>query len=170
MLQVSLIGHIGGDAQLQSSNGREFTTLRVAHTDKWKDEAGQVHETTIWVDCIINGKPNVFEFLKQGQLVFIQGPASLRVYSSPKDKCMKAGLTINAQKIELLGSKPDDVPGSLINPVDNGVFKVNKWYHCPDVANKVGVEYPVELQSKSGEVFKVEREGWVTKVPKPVNT
>lgn len=166
MLQLQVIGHIGGNAEVKSSNGREFTAFRVAHTDKWTDDAGQVHESTIWVDCVMSEKPKVFDYLLQGQLVYVQGPASLRVYSSPKDKCMKAGVQINVQKIELLGSKPDDVPGTLINPVDNSVHKVNKWYHCPDVANINGVEYPIEMQSKAGDIYKVELAGWVTKVPK----
>ena len=164
MLQVSIIGHIGANAEVKNTNGREFTTFRVANTDKWTDDAGQVHEITTWVDCIINEKPKVLDYLLQGQLVFIQGSCKLRCYSSPKDKCMKAGMTISVQRIELLGSKSDEVPGSLINPVDGSVLKVNKWFHCPEAAGREDVPYPIELQSKNKEVFKVVKEGWVTKV------
>ena len=57
MLQSTLIGHLGADAECKNANGKEFVTFRVANTDRWTDDAGQVHESTTWVDCIINGKP-----------------------------------------------------------------------------------------------------------------
>ena len=44
MLQAICIGNLGSDAEVKSSNGKEFTTFRIAHTEKWTDDAGQVHE------------------------------------------------------------------------------------------------------------------------------
>lgn len=107
MLQMIIVGYLGADAEVKETNGKPFTTCRVAHTDKWKDDAGQVHESTTWVDVVISGKPKVVEYLKKGQLVFVQGSISLRVYSSEKDRCMKAGLTLNVNRIELLGGKSE---------------------------------------------------------------
>ena len=89
MLQAILIGNIGADAKVNVKDGSEFTTFRVAHNDTWTDANGTQHSNTLWVDCIINGKPNVVEFLKQGTQVAIMGNVTLRTYSSEKDRCIK---------------------------------------------------------------------------------
>lgn len=106
MLQTTIIGFIGADAETKVHNGKEFTTFRVSHSDKWKSEDGITHEQTTWVDCVMNGKPSVLPYLKKGTQVLCQGSTSLRVYSSPKDKCMKAGLSINVRICELVGASP----------------------------------------------------------------
>lgn len=163
MLHNVCIGHLGADAECKSSNGREFTTFRVAHSNRWTDEAGQVHEETIWVDCIIQGKPNVLPYLKKGQQVYVAGSTSLRVYSSAKDRCMKAGLTINVRQIELLGGKSDDIPSVLYNPVDNSAHNVGKYYHCPDFQNEKDPNQQVKLVSRSNEEFYADSDGWIHK-------
>lgn len=163
MLQGLAIGHIGGNAELKSSNGKEFTTFRIAHTDKWTDDAGQVHETTQWIDCIINGKPGVLEYLKKGQAVFVSGQISCRVYSSAKDRCMKAGLTINVKNIELLGGKGDEVPSVLYNANTGEQVDIQKWYNAPSlVRDKKQPEF-LPLVSRQQAQFVVDRNGWVQK-------
>ena len=95
MLQAILIGNIGADAKVNVKDGSEFTTFRVAHNDTWTDANGTQHSNTLWVDCIMNGKPNVVEYLKQGTQVAIMGNVTLRTYSSEKDRCIK-GLPFDA--------------------------------------------------------------------------
>ena len=56
MINVNVIGRIGANAEVKTANGKEFTTFRVAHTNKWKDETGKLNEETIWVDCVYSGK------------------------------------------------------------------------------------------------------------------
>lgn len=163
MLQTTLIGHLGADAECKVANGKEFITFRVANTDKWTDDAGQVHENTIWVDVILNGKPKVFEFLKRGQLVFVNGSVSLRVYSSPKDKCMKAGMTINAKQIELLGGRIDDVPSILYSEDGSNEFRVGKFFYAPGAKCTDAEPHDTILLSKSGERYVADPEGWVRK-------
>lgn len=161
MLQAICIGNLGSDAEVKSSNGKEFTTFRIAHTEKWTDDAGQVHENTIWVDCIMNGKTNVVEYLKRGQQVYVTGSISLRVYSSAKDRCMKAGLTINVRSVELLGGKKEEVPSQLIDNTDGKIYNVNKWYHIAEFADSGSLETKKVLQSRSGQSFIVNLGGWV---------
>lgn len=163
MLHTNCIGHLGSDAECKSSNGREFTTFRVAHSNRWTDDAGQVHEETIWVDCIIQGKPNVLPYLKKGQQVYVSGSVSLRVYSSAKDRCMKAGLTINVRQVELLGGKSDEVPSVLFNPADNTEHKIGKYFHCADFQNQANPTQKVRLVSKSNEQFYADSDGWIHK-------
>lgn len=163
MLQVTLIGHIGSDAEVKSSNGREFTTFRVAHSDRWTDDAGQVHEQTTWVDCIMNGKPNVVEWLKKGQMVFVAGSSTLRVYSSQKDRCMKAGMTINVRQVELLGGKSDEIPNVLFDANTGAQLQVQKWYNVASLVRDESQPEWYPLVSRSQERFIADRNGWVQK-------
>ena len=163
MLQTTVIGNVGADAQFQSKDGRDFVTFRVAHNDVWTDQAGQQHSSTSWVDCIMNGKPKVAEFIKAGTQVFISGRTSVRVYSSEKDRCMKAGITINVDSVQLLGGLNDEVPRRLYD--DHGAqHDVKKWY-LTDVQSTT-------LKNVKGDEFLVDPNGWVspkTNEPKETN-
>lgn len=162
MLQSTVIGYIGGDAECKNVNGNEFIAFRVANTEKFTDQAGQVHESTTWVDCIMNGKPKVFEFLKKGTLVFCSGNTSLRVYSSAKDRCMKAGLTINVRSIELLGGKADEVPSVLYKKDTGEEVKVRKFYHSAECVAEKDDAPDTVLVSKSGKEFLASAKGWLS--------
>lgn len=163
MLQTICIGHLGGDAEFKQSNGKEFSTFRLAHTDRWTDDAGQTHESTTWVDCIMNGRPNVIEYLKKGQLVYVSGSATLRVYSSPKERCMKAGLTINVRQVELLGGKSDDVPNVLYDAQTGAQVEVKKYYNVPSLVRAADAQEWMPLISRSQERYVADRNGWVQK-------
>lgn len=108
MLQVQAIGHIGGDASVKNSDGNEFTTFRIAHTQKFTASDGTKHETTQWIDCVMNGRPNVLPWLVKGQQVYVSGDVSLRVYDSEKDHCKKAGMQVRVRVLELIGKKAEN--------------------------------------------------------------
>lgn len=153
MLHQFLIGTIGADAVFQSRDGREFSTFRVAHNERWQDGDGVNHETTTWVDCIMQGKPAVLPYLKQGTQVAVLGSVSLRVYSSAKDRCMKAGMTINVMRVELLGGKADAVPSQLID--EAGLIHYVTKVYAVDVAS-------VTLRDKRGQTYYADEYGYVT--------
>ena len=163
MQVTNLIGYLGADAECKNVNGNEFITFRIANTNKWTDENGNVHEETTWYDCTMNGRPKVFEFLKKGQLVFVSGPQKLRVYSSAKDRCMKCGVTISVLNVELLGSRSDDVPGILYTEDGQTEIKIGKFFYAPAMTRGKKEPENVILVSKSGERFVVDRDGWVSK-------
>ena len=153
MLQATVIGNVGADAQVQNKDGREFVTWRVAHNDTWTDQSGQQHSNTIWVDCKMNGKPKVAEFIKAGTQVVCIGRVQLRTYSSAKDRCIKAGMQIQVESIQLLGGSSDEVPRRLYD--DHGVqHDVKKWY-LTDVKSTT-------LMSQRGDQFAVDANGWVS--------
>lgn len=152
MLQAMLIGNLGADCEMKEANGRKFTTARVAHNERWTDAAGQVHDNTAWVDIVLNDWPKVAEFLKAGVSVFVIGNLQTRVYSSQKDRCMKAGVTINVRHIELLGGRADEVPARLYDA--NGMqHDVVKYFYC-DMPGCI-------LTSQRGAQFAVDDNGWV---------
>lgn len=167
MLQTTIIGFIGADAETKSYNGKEFTTFRVSHSDKWKSEDGVTHEQTTWVDCVINGKPSVLPYLKKGTMVLCQGNTSLRVYSSPKDKCMKAGLTINVRICELVGGKPDIVPSVLYRADDGTSVSISKHFFALSLIDPQRQQEYVPLISSSGKQFLCDMNGNVTPYEEP---
>lgn len=162
MLQASAIGNLGGDVEVKTANGQEFITFRIAHTDRWTDANNQQHESTTWVDCVMNGVPKVMEYLKRGQQVYVSGSISLRIYSSKKDRCMKPGMTINVRSIELLGGKADSVPAILYNAETGAEVRVTKYYHASDMVRGQDKEENVLLISRTNVPFLCNRDGWVS--------
>lgn len=152
MFLSTVIGNIGADAQVKNKDGKEFVVFRVAHNEVWTDQAGQQHSTTIWVDCIMNGKPKVTEFLKAGTQVAVIGTTTLRTYSSEKARAIVAGATIRVESVQLLGGNTDDVPRRLYD--EHGAqHDVRKWY-LTDVKGCI-------LMSQRGNRFEVDKKGWV---------
>lgn len=152
MLQASVVGYLGADAEVKNVNGQEFTTCRVAHTDRWKDQAGQTHESTQWIDLTLNGRPAVVDYLKQGTMVYAAGHVKLRCYSSEKARGFVAGLTISVVTIELLGGNSDAVPARLYDTAGNMVDVV-KYYHC-ELSG-------AQLTNGRGKSFISDDNGWI---------
>ena len=153
MLQSFVIGYLGADAEVKGENGKEFTTFRVAHSERWKGADGVEHDTTQWVDVILNGKPNVVEYLKAGTLVYAAGHCKLRCYSSEKARGFIAGITISAVTIELLGGQTDMVPKKLYSS-DGRMHDIFKYYYCGDTRGEI-------LTNGRGKEYAVDDNGWV---------
>lgn len=104
MLKLELIGHLGADAQIVETDGRKFASCRVAHSESWKGQDGVKHEQTTWVDVNLQADSPVLPYLVKGTLIYVRGSFSTRVYSSQKDRCMKAGISLRAESIQLLSA------------------------------------------------------------------
>lgn len=161
MFQSTIIGNLGADAEVKTNNGKEFTTFRVAHSQRWTDEQGQNHEQTQWIDCVMNGKQAVAEYLKKGTTVCVTGSTQLRVYSSQKDRCMKAGATISVRTLELVGGKPDKVPSRLYRGDTGEQVDISKLYHASSLVREETDQEFIALLSASQEQFIADRQGWV---------
>lgn len=169
MLQFTVIGNLGADARIEESNGRKFVSFNVAHTERWNNSDGTTREATQWVSCALDGDGgNLLPHLKKGRQVYVIGHGSVRVYSSPKERRMVAGLNISVQRLELLGGRVDDVPRRLYD--DTGVeHAVNKAYYiATEEAKTLGAKEgtPVMLQSVDGAMFAVNHQGWITTIVK----
>lgn len=162
MIKVEVIGNLGADCEVKQSNGNKFGACRVAHTEKYTDAQGNVHESTIWIDIVIPDAENkVIPYLKAGVKVFVRGNASLRVYSSQKDRCMKAGLTINAREIELCGGSSDAVPRQVIDPSNGQLFDVNKCYWIGKETKGMKKADLVDITDAKGGQYKMDSYGFV---------
>lgn len=100
MLRLQVIGNLGADAEKKEANGRAFVSFRVAHSEKRADGT----EVTTWVACAMNGDGGrVFEYLKKGVKVWVEGRPRIRTYSSPKTHQIEAGIDLSVDTLELCG-------------------------------------------------------------------
>lgn len=155
MLQCTMIGNLGANAEIKAADGREFLTFRIAHNDSFTKADGTKTETSMWVDCTMscaNGRPAVLPYLQKGIAVCVTGNVTLRVYSSEKDRCMKAGMTIHVKSLELIGGASDPVPRRLYTK-DGVMLDVQKFYAAQTDEK--------ELYDQRGNRYSVENGGWV---------
>lgn len=163
MFRVEIIGNLGADASVMESNGSKFVTMRIAHTDAYKDDAGNKHEKTVWIDATINdAETKLLPYLKQGVKVFVRGNANLRVYSSPKDRCMKAGCTVSVREIELVGGSSDEVPRQVIDPKTGMLFETQKYYWINRDNKDLKKDEVMTLVDSRGGEYVMNKQGFVS--------
>ena len=103
MLELTIIGNLGKDAEQKEINGRNYIAFNVACTDKRSDGT----EETTWVSCLkpaYNGGNNIISFLTKGTKVFVRGKAYTRTYINQQNVAV-ATLNCNVYTLELLGSR-----------------------------------------------------------------
>lgn len=162
MLKAEIIGNLGADAEIKSGDGYSFVSMRIANTEKWKDENNQEHTDTQWVD--VNWPKTdspLIQFLKSGVKVFVRGFVRTRVYSSKQDRKMKAGLTINALEIELCGGSSDVVPRQLIIPETGDIVDVAKYYQANVDTKAWKKDDQGVLVDRQGNSYQLVKGGWV---------
>lgn len=125
MFNVIVIGHLGADAVVQNANGKEFVSFRVAHTERFTDTSGQTSEQTTWIDCVMNGRPKVVEYLRKGTMVYCSGAATLRLYDSAKYHCKMAGVQCRVLALQLLANPKSNENSSEHADQPNNVAETN---------------------------------------------
>lgn len=166
MLNCEVIGNLGSDVEIKDANGKKFAAFSVAHTEKWKDANGLDHNETTWVDCLMaNTESKVLDYLKSGVKVFVRGEGKLRVFSSKKDRCMKAALTLNVREVELVGGSSDAVPRQLVIPDTGMLLDVEKFYWV-NLDTKSWKKNDIgELIDTRGGRYLVRKDGFVAPAP-----
>lgn len=104
MRQITVIGRIGSDPQrrMSAKSGKSFFTFSVADNSRDK---------TIWFNVICYRFENVFDYLRTGRQVLVQGSFDVAVYKDNPD------ITVYCDQLELLGSRDNDST-SVTTPQD----------------------------------------------------
>lgn len=167
MFRAQVIGNLGADAKVEQNNGRPFVSFKVAHNDRYTREDGTVIEKMQWVSCALNGDGGkLLQYLKKGRLVYVEGRASTRVFSSEKERRMVAGVNLSVDHIELLGGAADAVPGRLFD-TDGVMHNVSKSYWIDSREHAILIGRGCNfLYSVSGEQYKLTPPCWVDPVAK----
>lgn len=168
MLKGILVGNLGSDAEVKNQNGNQFVAFKVADSRKFTDASGKEHEDTVWVSCTLNGDGGkITQFLKKGAKVVCIGRESFNVYSSPKDRCMKAGVQMFVESIELVGGTTDTVPRQLVSPSGEIVNVYKAYYIDPSIQER---EHYTQLMGVKGGVYNVSEVGYVAPVVEATTT
>lgn len=158
MQRLSVIGNLGSDAEVRAREDQsKFVTFKVADSNRWTDLKGVIHESTQWISCVLNGDGGkLLPFLKRGVKVFVEGRPSYRVYSSAKEKMIKAGIDIAVTTVELCGGSSDEVPRQLVD--SNGVLvDVSKFYWTDPSEHNSCVLY----SAKGSGAYQVNKDGFI---------
>lgn len=92
---ITIIGNLGANAvRRMTSDGRELMSFNVA--------VNQGGDSTIWFNCVGNIREKVFPYLVKGQCICVIGDLRPGIYNNGLD------LSINIDKIELCGARPND--------------------------------------------------------------
>ena len=82
--KATLIGFLGNDAEVRSSDNRSLTTLSLATKSSYKKD-GKYIEHTEWHRCVVFGKLGQFAAtLKKGAHIQVEGELRSRKYESTK--------------------------------------------------------------------------------------
>ena len=112
MLKLQMIGHLGKDCTVNAVNGRNVINFSVAHSERFKDNAGTPRENTTWVECAYwTDRTNISQYLVKGKTVYVEGSPSADAYTN-KEGQVSATLRMRVQSLQLLGGNQPDSGGS----------------------------------------------------------
>ena len=104
MIKLAIIGHLGKDANIANVNGATVINFNVAHTESFKNTAGEKVEKTIWVGCAWwTDKTAIVPFLKKGTQVYCEGQPDVNLYQT-QDGRHGAEIKLRIGMVQLLGS------------------------------------------------------------------
>lgn len=96
MIQITITGNLGADAERKQINDRTYIAFRMAVKGR--------RDTTTWVSVLYRDSDKLLQYLKKGQSVMIIGEPSFNLYIS-KVKFPALDISVFANTLELTGAK-----------------------------------------------------------------
>ena len=124
--KVFLIGNVGRDPEVRTSQSGKFATFTLATTDRaYTTKNGtQVPERTEWHNIVVgsNGLAEVVEkYVRKGTKLFIEGKIRTRKYTDRSNN-ERYVTEIYVDNFELLGGKPEQASAAAAAPNPNPPF------------------------------------------------
>jgi single-strand DNA-binding protein len=108
MLKLTAIGNLGKDAIIGNANGKTVINFSVAHSEKYKDQAGNQQERTTWVECAYwTERTAIVPYLKKGTTVYVEGNPSVEMYTTNQGTS-GVKMRLNVREVQLLGGNNRD--------------------------------------------------------------
>ena len=98
---MTVIGHLGADAERKTINEKQYLSMRIASTEKVKGE-----DVTRWINVLTSPNDNLLPYLKKGQQVFVQGKYSDGMYTSQNGVSIDRQVFANV--LQLCGGKREE--------------------------------------------------------------
>lgn len=104
MITLSAIGALGRDCSVKQLDKGSVINFSIGVSVGYGE-----HKSTTWLECSKFGESTaVAQYLLKGTKVYVQGEPSLRTFDK-KDGTKGTSLTLRVDKVELLGSKQENV-------------------------------------------------------------
>ena len=103
-----LIGNVGQDPELKFTNGGQAVLrIRLATTEKHKNQAGELQERTEWHSVTVWGKRGeaLHKIIEKGKQLYIEGRIQTRAYDDKNGGAKRYATDINALEVILLGGR-----------------------------------------------------------------
>lgn len=108
--KVIILGNVGRDPETRyAADGGAITNVSIATSEQWKDKAsGEKKDKTEWHRVVFFQRLAEIagEYLKKGASCYIEGKLTTRKWTD-KDGIEKYTTEIHADRLQLLGGKPD---------------------------------------------------------------
>ena len=107
---VMLIGRLTRDPEVKTTTGgAALCTFGLATNERYKDDGGNQHEVTCFVEVEAWRKLAEIcgQYLKKGREVFIAGKLHFHSWEAADGGGKRNRLTISARQIQFLGGKPN---------------------------------------------------------------
>ena len=108
--KVTLIGNLGNDPEVRSTNGgNRVATFSLATSRSWNDASGAKQEKTEWHRCVVwNTKTSqladiVERYVKKGDKLYVEGRIEYRQWQD-KDGQTRYSTEINVRELLMLGT------------------------------------------------------------------
>lgn len=96
MIQITITGNLGADAERKQINDRMYIAFRMAVKGR--------RDTTTWVSVLYRDSDKLLQYLKKGQSVLIIGEPSFKFYVN-KERLPALDISVFANTLELTGAK-----------------------------------------------------------------
>jgi single-strand DNA-binding protein len=107
MIKMQIIGNLGKDCLVNTVNGKSVINFTVAHTEKYKDNQGNMQEKTTWVDCAYwTDRTAIAQYLTKGKQVYAEGQPEARSFQR-NDGTPGSSLSLRIREVQLLGGRAE---------------------------------------------------------------
>ena len=102
-----IVGNLGADPELRyTQSGTAVASFRVATTERWKGQDGQMQEQTEWHSCNAWGKLAEIcgKYLQKGSKVYVEGSINTRKWQD-KTGADRYSTEIKVREMKMLDNK-----------------------------------------------------------------
>ena len=108
-----IVGNLGADPELRyTQSGTAVASFRVATTERWKGQDGQMQEQTEWHSCNAWGKLAEIcgKYLQKGSKVYVEGSINTRKWQD-KNGNDRYSTEIKVREMKMLSPKGEGSAG-----------------------------------------------------------
>jgi single-strand DNA-binding protein len=120
--RITIVGYLGRDPELRyTPQGTRVCNFSVATTERRKDAAGELQETTTWFQVAFFGRQAEIakEYLSKGSQVWLEGSLVLNQWTD-KEGATRGSLEVRGSDIKFLSTSPEKASAAAATAAGGG--------------------------------------------------